>query len=76
MKNKMDRIIEVPCEESEKEMIAARIREYLIDKQDYIDGRVQVNTDRLETVDVIIFEGCSSNIKNDIIDVIGWMPEN
>lgn len=58
---KLNKIIEIPCEESEKHEIESRIRAYLVDKQDYIDGKIQIESDRFEAVDIIIFEGCKDN---------------
>ena len=59
MKKKLNKIIEIPCEEDSKEDIASSIREYLADNDDYTNGDIIVKTNRLEAVDVIIYEGCS-----------------
>ena len=62
MKKKLDRIVELPCEEDQKEYIASMIRKYLVDNNndDYINGNIVINTDRFESVDVVFYEGCSN----------------
>jgi len=60
MKKKLNKIIEIPCEEDSKEAIAAMVREQLVDNTDYIKGNIFVSADRFEAVDVIIYEGCSN----------------
>lgn len=59
MKQKLNKIIEIPCEESSKEEIVSRIHNYLVDNKDYVSGRILIKSDRFEAVDVIIYEGCS-----------------
>lgn len=60
MQKKVNKIIEIPCEEDEsaKEYIISRIRDYLVDNQDYMNGNILIKSDRFEAVDVVIFEGC------------------
>ena len=60
MNKKLNKIIEIPCEEDVKEEIASRVREYLIDNDDYINGNILVQSNRFEAVDVIFYEGCSN----------------
>lgn len=57
---KLEKIIELPCEESEKDTIMANIREALADNQDYIDGNIVVESNVPEAVHVVIFEGCKN----------------
>jgi hypothetical protein len=57
---KLNKIIEIPCEENSKEAITSRIQEYLVDNDDYVNGNILVRSDRFEVVDVIIYEGCSN----------------
>lgn len=57
---KLNKIIEIPCEEYSKEAIASMVRAYLVDNNDYVNGNILVKSDRLEAVDVIIYEGCSN----------------
>ena len=59
---KLNKIIEIPCEEESKEAIASLIRERLVDNDDYINSNIVVKADRFEAVDVIVYEGCS-NVK-------------
>lgn len=70
MKKKFHKIIELPCEESEKKNISSRIRDYLAENEDYKNGNILVNDDRFETIDIVIFEGCS-NIE-ELVKVISW----
>jgi hypothetical protein len=60
MKKKLNKIIEIPCEENQKDVIASRVTDYLVNNEDYLNGNIVVKTDRFETVDVVIFEGCSN----------------
>ena len=60
MNKKLNKIIEIPCEEDSKEVIASMVRAHLVDNDDYTAGNILVQTDRLEAVDVIIYEGCSN----------------
>ena len=60
MQRKINKIIEIPCENSSKPMIESCIREYLVDNKDYIDGNIVIKSDRNEAVDVVIFEGCEN----------------
>lgn len=60
MKKKLNKIIEITCEEDQKETIATMVRNHLENNDDYKNGNIEVHTDRLETVDVVIFEGCSN----------------
>ena len=57
---KLNKIIEIPCEEDSKEAIASMIRAHLVDNDDYVNGNILVESDRFEAVDVIIYEGCSN----------------
>ena len=58
MKKKLNKIIELPCEESSKVELRYNIEKYLVTNQDYIDGYIVIDSSRFEAVDVIIFEGC------------------
>ena len=60
MNKKLNKIIEIICEEDLKEAIASRMREYLVNNDDYISGNILVRTDRFESVEVVIYEGCSN----------------
>ena len=60
MNKKLNKIIEIHCEEDSKEAIVSAIRSYLIDNDDYINGNIAVKDDRFEVVDVIIYDGCSN----------------
>ena len=62
MKKKLNKIIELPCEEDSKEDIVSNLMVYLVDNDDYIAGNILVRSDRFEAVDVVIYEGCS-NVK-------------
>ena len=62
MKKKLNKIIELPCEEDSKEDIVSNLMAYLVGNDDYIAGNILVRSDRFEAVDVVIYEGCS-NIK-------------
>ena len=57
---KLNKIIEIPCEEDSKEAIASMVRAYLVDNNDYANGNILVKSDRFEAVDVIIYEGCAN----------------
>lgn len=60
MNKKINKIIEIICEEDSKEAIASRMREYLVNNDDYISGNILIRTDRFEAVYVVIYEGCSN----------------
>ena len=60
MKKKLNRIIEIPCEEESKEEIAEWYRLYLADNDDYINGNILVESGRFKAVDIVIYEGCSN----------------
>ena len=60
MNEKLNKIIEIHCEEDSKEAIESRVRAYLVDNDDYIAGNILVQADRFEAVDVVIYEGCSN----------------
>ena len=62
MKKKLNKIIELPCDEDSKQHIVPRLLDDLVDNDDYIAGNILVRSDRFEAVDVIIYEGCS-NVK-------------
>lgn len=57
---KLNKIIEIPCEEDVKEDIATMVRNHLKDSDDYMSGNIEVKADRFEAVDVVIYEGCSN----------------
>lgn len=59
MKKKLNRIIELHCEDDSKVCIMNNINEQLVNNVDYKNGNILVNADRPDFVDVIIFEGCS-----------------
>ena len=69
MSKKINRIIEIPCEESEKMEIKARIHECLVNDEDYKNGNIVLRTERFETVDVVVYDGCSnvSDIMNKLL---------
>ena len=62
MNKKLNKIIELPCEEDSKEDIVSNLMAYLVGNDDYIAGNILVRSDRFEAVDVVIYEGCS-NVK-------------
>lgn len=68
MKRQFKKIIEIPCEDSSKMDIAERIREYLSDNEDYINGNILIASDRPEAVDVIVYEDSMN-----VTESIGWM---
>jgi hypothetical protein len=70
MIKKLNRIVEIPCEESDKMEIKARIHNYLVDNEDYKNGNIVLRAERFEAVDVIFYEGCS-NI-SEIIKVLSF----
>lgn len=59
MDDNVKRIISITCDESEKMIIATKIHEQLVGNQDYIDSNILLNCDRLEAVDLFIFEECT-----------------
>lgn len=61
--------IKLHCEDCEKETIASRIREYLADKEDWIEGNILVSTG-FESVQVTFIYGCEN--VDEFIKVIGF----
>ena len=61
MEKKLERIVEITCEEDVKEEIVLAIQSFLEGdskwSHDYKDGNILIKSDRFETVDVVIFEG-------------------
>ena len=62
MDKKLNKIIEITCEEDKhaKAAIVSNIKNYLANNDDYNNGNISINADRFERVDVVIYEGCSN----------------
>lgn len=52
--------IEIHCEEREKFNVVSRIINYLHDNKDWRDGKIILDIEQDETVEVIFFDGCEN----------------
>ena len=67
MNKKLNRHIEITVEESEKAAIVDKIIAYLANNEDYINGDIEIKSDREEIIDVFYYNDCEG------VPVVDWM---